>query len=56
MLMTRNLIYTAVTRAKKLVVLVGSKQALFTMIKNNTISERYTRLKARIESIMELIK
>ena len=56
MLMTRNLIYTAVTRAKKLVVLVGSKQALFTMINNNTISERYTRLKSRIQSIMELIK
>lgn len=56
MLMTRNLIYTAVTRAKQLVVLVGSRQILNRMINNNTITERYTRLKFRIESIMKLIK
>lgn len=56
MLMTRNLIYTAVTRAKKLVVLVGTKRNLQGMINNNTIAKRYTRLKFRIESIVELIK
>lgn len=56
MLMTRNLIYTAVTRAKKLVVLVGAKRNLAGMINNNTIAERYTRLKYRIKSIAELIK
>lgn len=56
MLLTRNLIYTAVTRAKKLVVLVGTKRNLLAMINNNTIAKRYTRLKARIESIVELIK
>jgi exodeoxyribonuclease V alpha subunit len=55
MLMNRNLIYTAVTRAKKLVVLVGSRQVLAGMVKNNRIAARHTRLKDRIESIVEII-
>ena len=41
---TRNLIYTAVTRAKKLVVLVGSKQALKRMISNAYMAKRFTML------------
>jgi exodeoxyribonuclease V alpha subunit len=56
MLMTRNLIYTAVTRAKKLVVLVGLKQSLYIMINNNTIAARYSGLKDRIINIIGLIK
>jgi exodeoxyribonuclease V alpha subunit len=56
MLMTRNLIYTAVTRAKKLVVLVGQRQALFSMINNNTITERFSGLKSRIANIVSVIK
>lgn len=55
MLMTRNLIYTAVTRAKKLVVLVGSGPSLKAMINNNNISRRYTRLKERIEKMLKLL-
>lgn len=55
-LMTRNLIYTGVTRAKKLVVLVGIKQALFSMINNNMITRRYSGLKKRITSIVDVIK
>lgn len=44
MLLSRNLIYTAVTRAKKLVVLVGDVKYLEYMIKNNRTNERYSNL------------
>ncbi|EFI41783.1 ATP-dependent RecD-like DNA helicase [Peptoniphilus sp. oral taxon 386] len=43
-LLTRNLIYTAITRAKKLVVLVGEYKYLDIMVKNNRISKRYSNL------------
>lgn len=45
MILTKNLIYTGVTRAKKLVVLVGEKQVLNRMIKNNYTAVRLTMLK-----------
>ena len=44
MLLQRNLLYTGVTRGKKLVVLVGEKKALAMAIKNNKTSHRYTSL------------
>ncbi len=44
MLLTRNLLYTAVTRASKMVILVGSYGVLEKMIANNTHSERCTLL------------
>ena len=44
-IITRNLLYTAITRAKKAVVLVGSKQILARMIHNNYTQKRYTMLK-----------
>ena len=44
LLLTRNLIYTAITRAKELVVLVGEHRFLDIMIKNDNISERYSNL------------
>lgn len=56
MLMTRNLIYTAVTRAKELVVLVGIKQALYYMINNNTITQRYSGLKNRIINMANVLR
>lgn len=43
-LMTRNLLYTAVTRAKKRLYLLGSRETLARMIANNYISHRYTHL------------
>lgn len=43
-LMTRNLLYTAVTRAKELVVLVGKKSALEYMIANQKEAMRYSAL------------
>ena len=48
MLLQRNLIYTAVTRGKKLVVLVGTRKALAVAVKNNKIEQRYTFLRQRI--------
>jgi len=48
MLLQRNLIYTAVTRGKRLVVMVGSKRALAMGVKNDRIMRRYTFLKERL--------
>jgi exodeoxyribonuclease V alpha subunit len=50
LLLQRNLIYTAVTRAKKLLVIVGSKKALATGVKNDKIARRYTYLAERLLS------
>ena len=50
LLLQRNLIYTAVTRAKKLVVLVGTKKALAIALKNNKISYRYSGLRRKLIS------
>jgi len=47
-LLQRNLIYTAVTRGRKLVVLVGTRKALAIGIKNNKTQQRYTRLMPRL--------
>ncbi len=48
LLLQRNLIYTAVTRAKKLVVMVGTKKALAIAIRNNKTDKRYTLLRDRL--------
>ena len=44
MLQTRNLLYTAVTRAKKLVVIAGSRNTIGRMIRNNETARRYSLL------------
>ncbi len=49
MLQTRNLLYTAVTRAKKLVVIVGSKNTVQHMVRNNETARRYSLLINLIE-------
>ena len=49
MLFTRNLLYTAVTRAKKMVVLIGTKQCVARMVHNNFTKIRYTMLKYFLE-------
>jgi exodeoxyribonuclease V alpha subunit len=49
LLLQRNLIYTAVTRAKELVIIVGSKSALATGVKNDRIMRRYTYLAERLK-------
>lgn len=43
-MLQRNLLYTAITRAKELVVLVGTKKAVAIATKNNKLEERYTSL------------
>jgi exodeoxyribonuclease V alpha subunit len=48
MLLQRNLLYTAVTRARKLAVLVGSKRAIAMAVKNDRIARRNTRLADRL--------
>lgn len=45
MLLTKNLLYTAVTRAKKMVVLIGTKQCVARMVNNKYETIRYTMLK-----------
>lgn len=42
--MYRNLLYTAVTRAKELLILAGTRQALAAMVENNRRTRRYTAL------------
>ena len=44
-ILTKNLLYTAVTRAKKTVVLVGTKQNIARMVKNNYTVKRFSMLK-----------
>jgi len=51
MLLQRNLIYTAITRGKKLVVMVGTKKALALAVKNNKMAKRYTYLTNRLTQI-----
>ena len=48
MLQSRNLLYTAVTRAKKMVILVGRADILEYMVKNNRQEVRYTCLCDRL--------
>ena len=51
MLLTRNLIYTAMTRAKKLLIIIGSKSVVDYMIQNNTTKHRNTGLKFKLEKL-----
>jgi exodeoxyribonuclease V alpha subunit len=54
MLLTRNLLYTAITRAKKLVVLVGDEKYLRMMVNNNRITKRYSSLDLKIRSMLSM--
>lgn len=54
MLMTRNLLYTGVTRARELVVIVGSRQVLAGMISNNRIIKRYSGLDSRMKKLVDM--
>ena len=51
-LFTRNLLYTAVTRAKKLLVIVGSYERLKKMVENQTSDKRYCGLKYMIMKML----
>jgi exodeoxyribonuclease V alpha subunit len=56
MLLQRNLIYTGITRGKKMVVLVGTKKALAIAIKNNKPQKRYTLLRERLITVMNPVQ
>lgn len=47
-MLQRNLLYTAITRAKQKVIIIGSKKALMTAIQSNRIQKRYTLLAERL--------
>jgi exodeoxyribonuclease V alpha subunit len=47
-MLQRNLLYTAITRAKKLVVLVGSRRAIAMAARNSRVQHRYTALATRL--------
>ena len=49
MLTTRNLIYTAITRAKKAILLIGRWETFVRIVRNTTQNKRYTGLAERLE-------
>jgi exodeoxyribonuclease V alpha subunit len=49
LMLQRNLLYTAITRAKALCVLVGSRRAIGMAVRNNAVSRRYTALSWRLQ-------
>jgi exodeoxyribonuclease V alpha subunit len=49
MMLQRNLLYTAVTRAKRIVVLVGSRRALAKAVRTQGAGRRYTALTQRLQ-------
>ncbi len=51
MLLTRNLLYTAITRAKKLLIIIGSQDVINFMIKNTDAKVRNTGLEFKMEGI-----
>ena len=53
MLLTRNLLYTGMTRAKKLLIIIGNKNLIEFMIHNYEIKKRNTGLKYKIMGLEE---
>lgn len=51
MLLTRNLLYTGMTRAKKLLILLGSKNIVEFMIKNIDVKKRNTGLEFKLKEL-----
>ena len=51
-LQQRNLLYTALTRAKRFAVLVGNKRAVAIAVKNDKQATRHTRLKERLQGLI----
>ncbi len=51
MMLQRNLLYTAITRAKKLVVLIGDRQAVSMAVRNDKVTQRYSGLLPRLKAL-----
>ena len=47
-MLQRNLVYTGITRAKKICILVGESKAVAMAVRNQTVLKRNTRLKERL--------
>lgn len=52
MLLTRNLLYTGMTRAKKLLIVIGNNNVIDFMIQNADIKKRNTGLEEKIKKIL----
>jgi exodeoxyribonuclease V alpha subunit len=50
-MLQRNLLYTAITRAKKLVVLIGTRRAIQMAVENDRVARRYSGLLWHIEKL-----
>jgi exodeoxyribonuclease V alpha subunit len=48
MLLTRGVLYTAITRAKDLLIIVGNDQVIYKMVENDRQTRRYSGLRARL--------
>ena len=55
MLLTRNLLYTAMTRARSLVVLVGREEIIRRMVENDHVARRYTTLALRLRETEDAV-
>jgi exodeoxyribonuclease V alpha subunit len=53
MMLQRNLLYTAITRARRLVVLVGEQRAIAIAVRNNEVARRHSRLAERLREEIE---
>ncbi|MDE7469464.1 MAG: ATP-dependent RecD-like DNA helicase [Desulfovibrionaceae bacterium] len=51
-MLQRNLIYTAITRGKQLVVIIGDPKAIAIAVQNSTLRKRYTRLSPRLQGVI----
>jgi len=52
-LLQRNLLYTAITRAKKLVIIIGTKKALGMAVHNDKVQRRFSRLADRVRELQQ---
>ena len=55
-MLQRNLIYTGITRAKKILVMVGTRKALSCAVRNVTVNRRNTLLKERLQQSVDRIE
>jgi exodeoxyribonuclease V alpha subunit len=51
LLLQRNLLYTAITRAKRLCVIVGDAKALYRAVENDALAQRNTGLRERLQAL-----
>jgi len=55
-MLQRNLLYTGITRARKAVIIVGTKRAISIAINNDQVAHRNTGLSMRLQGIKDIIR